>query len=72
MTYFRSIHTKNALKSVLAQIEGIGKQKSIALMQKFSNVGNIMNASEEEIASTEGIGAVLAKKIKDYLNNNLK
>ena len=72
VTYFRSIHTKNALKSVLAQIEGIGKQKSIALMQKFSNVGNIMNASEEEIASTEGIGAVLAKKIKDYLNNNLK
>ena len=72
VTYFRSIHTKNALKSVLAQIEGIGKQKSIALMQKFSNVGNIMNASEEEIASIEGIGAVLAKKIKDYLNNNLK
>lgn len=72
VTYFRSIHTKNALKSVLAQIEGIGKQKSIALMQKFSNVGNIMNATEEEIASTEGIGAVLAKRIKDYLNNNLK
>lgn len=72
VTYFRSIHTKNALKSVLAQIEGIGKQKSIALMQKFSNVGNIMNATEEEIAATEGIGEVLAKKIKDYLNNNLK
>ncbi|MGN1104838.1 MAG: helix-hairpin-helix domain-containing protein, partial [Candidatus Coproplasma sp.] len=72
VTYFRSIHTKNALKSVLAQIEGIGKQKSIALMQKFSNVGNIMNATEEEIASTEGVGPVLAKKIKDYLNNNLK
>lgn len=72
VTYFRSIHTKNALKSVLAQIEGIGKQKSIALMQKFSNVGNIMNATEEEIAATDGIGEVLAKKIKDYLNNNLK
>ncbi|MGN0813310.1 MAG: excinuclease ABC subunit UvrC [Candidatus Coproplasma sp.] len=72
VTYFRSIHTKNALKSVLAEIDGIGKQKSVALMQKFSNVGNILNATEEEIAATEGIGAVLAKKIKDYLNNNLK
>ncbi|MGN1373089.1 MAG: excinuclease ABC subunit UvrC [Candidatus Coproplasma sp.] len=72
VTYFRSIHTKNALKSVLAEIDGVGKQKSIALMQKFSNVGNLMNATEEEIASTEGIGIVLAKKIKDYLNNNLK
>ena len=72
VTYFRSIHTKNALKSVLAEIDGIGKQKSVALMQKFSNVGNILNASEDEIAATEGIGTVLAKKIKDYLNNNLK
>ncbi|MGN1060327.1 MAG: excinuclease ABC subunit UvrC [Candidatus Coproplasma sp.] len=72
VTYFRSVHTKNALKSVLDEIDGIGKQKSVALMAKFSNVGNIMNATEEEIASTEGIGAVLAKKIKDYLNDNLK
>ncbi|MGN0808299.1 MAG: excinuclease ABC subunit UvrC [Candidatus Coproplasma sp.] len=72
VTYFRSIHTKNALKSVLDEIEGIGKQKSVALMQKFSNVGNILNATEQEIAETEGIGAVLAKKIKDYLDNNLK
>ncbi|MGN0804248.1 MAG: excinuclease ABC subunit UvrC [Candidatus Coproplasma sp.] len=72
VTYFRSVHTKNALKSVLSEIDGIGKQKSVALIQKFSNVGNILNATEEEIASTEGIGRVLAKKIKDYLNNNLK
>ncbi|MGN0823946.1 MAG: excinuclease ABC subunit UvrC [Candidatus Coproplasma sp.] len=72
VTYFRSVHTKNALKSVLDEIEGIGKQKSVALMEKFSNVGNIMNATEQEIASTAGIGEVLAKKIKDYLNNNLK
>ncbi len=72
VTYFRSVHTKNGLKSVLDGIDGIGKQKSVALMARFSNIGNIMNASVEEIAETEGIGAVLAKKIKDYLDNNLK
>lgn len=72
VTYFRSVHTKNALKSVLDEIEGIGKRKSVALMEKFSNVGNIMNATEQEIASTAGIGEALAKKIKEYLNNQLK
>lgn len=72
VTYFRAVHTKNGLKSVLDEIDGVGKQKSIALMSKFSSVANIMNASEEELASTEGIGLVLAKKIKDYLDNKLK
>ncbi|MGN0806168.1 MAG: excinuclease ABC subunit UvrC [Candidatus Coproplasma sp.] len=72
VTYFRSVHTKNALKSVLDGIEGIGKRKSVALMERFSNVGNLLAATEEEIAATEGIGEVLAKKIKDYLNQNLK
>lgn len=72
VTYFRAVHTKNGLKSVLDEIDGVGKQKAVALMAKFSSVANIMNASEEELASTEGIGVVLAKKIKDYLDNKLK
>lgn len=71
VTYFRSLHSKNSLKSVLDGIEGVGKRKSIALMTKFSNIGNIMQASVEEIASTEGIGLNLAKKIKNYLESNL-
>jgi len=71
VTYFRSLHSKNSLKSVLDGIEGVGKKKSIALMQKFSNVGNIMAASEEEIAQTEGIGPKLAAEIKKYLTENL-
>jgi len=71
VTYFRNLHTKNSLKSVLDEIEGVGKQKSAALIQKFSNIGNIMGASVEEIAQTEGIGAVLAEKIKKYLTENL-
>ncbi len=71
VTYFRSLHSKNSLKSVLDGIDGVGKRKSIALMTKFSNIGNIMQASAEDIASTEGIGPNLAKKIKNYLENNL-
>lgn len=71
VTYFRNLHSKNSLESVLSGVEGVGKQKRIALMQKFSNIQNIMQASEEEIAQTEGVGEVLAKRIKEYLNANL-
>lgn len=71
VTYFRNLHSKNSLKSVLEGIEGVGKQKRIALMNKFSNVERIMNATVEELAETEGIGAVLAQKIKTYLTENL-
>lgn len=71
VTYFRSLHSKNSLKSVLDGIDGVGKRRSVALMTKFSNIGNIMQASVEDIASTEGIGLNLAKKIKNYLESNL-
>ena len=71
ITYFRNLHSKRNLSSVLDEIEGVGKQKRIALMDKFSNLQNILSASEEEIASTARIGAKLAKKIKAYLQENL-
>lgn len=71
VTYFRNLHSKNSLASVLDGIEGVGKRKRIALMEKFSNIERIMNATEEELAKTEGIGPALAKKIKAYLSENL-
>lgn len=71
VTYFRNLHSKNSLKSVLDGIDGVGKKKAVALMQKFSNIEKIMNATVEELAQTEGIGEGLALKIKAYLNENL-
>jgi excinuclease ABC subunit C len=69
ITYFRNLHSKRNLESVLDEIEGVGKRKRIALLQKFSSIDKIMNASVEEVAATQGIGEKLAKTIKDYLNN---
>ncbi|MCM1438941.1 MAG: excinuclease ABC subunit UvrC [Roseburia sp.] len=71
VTYFRNLHSKNSLQSVLDGVEGVGKRKKIALMDRFSNIEKIMNATEEELARTEGIGVALAHRIKAYLNENL-
>ena len=71
ITYFRNIHTKRNLSSVLSEIEGVGKVRRMALLEKFGNLDKIIAASETELASCEGISPALAKKIKDYLDNNL-
>ncbi len=71
ITYFRSLHSKRNLASVLDEIEGIGKNKRIALMEKFGTIGKMMSASEEELAQTEGIGKELAARIKRYFEEKL-
>ena len=71
ITYFRNLHSKRNLESVLTDIEGVGKAKRIALMQKFGTLDKIIGASVEELASAEGIGEKLAAKIKKYFEENL-
>ncbi len=71
ITYFRSLHSKRNLASVLEEIEGVGKKKQKALMEKFGTIDKIMNATEEELCGAEGIGKELAKKIKNHFRENL-
>jgi excinuclease ABC subunit C len=71
ITYFRSLHSKRNLASVLREIEGVGKKKQIALMEKFGTIDKIMGASVEELATAEGIGAELAERIYKYFKEEL-
>ncbi len=69
ITYFRSLHSKRNLESVLEGIDGVGKKKRLALMQKFGTIDKIMHASVEELCAAEGIGEELAGRIKTYFEN---
>ena len=69
VSYFRNIHSKRNLESVLEGIDGVGKQKRLALMRKFGTIDKIMQASEEELAAAEGIGKELAGRIRTYFEN---
>ena len=66
ITYFRSLHSKRNLESVLTEIEGIGKKKRMALLEKFGTIDKIMKADEKALMTAEGIGPDLAKKIYTY------
>ncbi len=69
ITYFRSIHSKRNLESALEEIEGVGKQKRLALMQKFGTIDSIMHASEKELMEAQGVGEELARRIRNYFEN---
>ena len=71
ITYFRSLHSKRNLASVLEEIEGIGKKKRMALLEKFHTLDKIIGATENELSEAEGIGPELAKKIRNYFKENL-
>ena len=71
ITYFRSLHSKRNLASVLQEIDGIGKKKQKALMDTFGTIDKIMNASVDELCATEGIGKELAEKIRIHFKERI-
>ena len=71
ITYFRNLHSKNSLSSVLSEIDGVGKAKRIALMERFSTLDKILSASVEELAEVNGISRRIAENIKKYFDENL-
>lgn len=71
ITYFRNLHSKRNLASVLQEIDGVGKKKQLALMQAFGTIDKIMRASVEELSKADGIGEELAKKIYKFFKEEL-
>ncbi len=68
ITYFRKLHNKNALRSELDKIEGIGAKRQAALLKRFKNIESISAASIEELAATEGLTLAAARNVFDYFN----
>ncbi len=69
ITFNRNLRGKRTLKSILTEIDGIGKKKRDALIDKFKDVSSIMSASIEELSQTAGIGEIQAQKIKEFFKN---
>lgn len=71
ITFFRNIHSKRSLTSLLTEIPGVGKIKRRALIEKFGTIDRMMRASEKELADVEGIGETLAAAIRKYFKEEL-
>ena len=66
----RAKRKKNLSKSLLDQIQGIGKQRKRALLNHFGSARAVESASFDDLKSVEGIEDNIAKKIYDYFHEN--
>jgi excinuclease ABC subunit C len=67
VTYHREKRGKRALASPLDDVAGVGPSRKKALLKRFGSVARIARASEDEIASTPGVGPDLARAIHERL-----
>ncbi len=65
--YHRKLREKEAVKSALDEIPGIGEVKKNNLLKKFGSLKKIAEADIEELTKIKGINEDLAKRIKESL-----
>ena len=69
--YHRSLRSKEQVHSVLDDIPGIGPARRKALMKAFVNIGDIRDASAEELAKIPGIPENVAKDIYSFFHGSV-
>lgn len=68
ITYFRKLHNKNSIKSVLQDVEGIGEKRRIELHRYFKSMDKLREATIEEIASVKGMSRSVAERLYAFLH----
>ena len=72
ITHHRKRRGKDATKSILDDIPGIGEARRNALLMHFGSLQKIRAASVEEIALAPGMNKSLAEKLQTYLELMLR
>ncbi|NTU78942.1 MAG: excinuclease ABC subunit UvrC [Chloroflexales bacterium] len=67
ITYHRKLRGKNALRSSLEEIPGIGPKRKKALIQAFGSLDGIRKASVDELAAVPGMTKKAAEELKGLL-----
>ena len=67
VSHHQSVFKKARHSSVLEQIPGVGPKTRIKLLRTFGSLQNIRCASKKQLLSVSGVDELLAKKIKDYM-----
>ena len=68
ITFHRNLRSKAAIQSVLREIKGVGDKTEQRLLLHYGSVARIADAPLEELSAL--VGAELATRIHDYLNND--
>ena len=69
ISFHKSLHSKNSLKSELLEIDGIGKKRADILLKAFGSLKKIKTASIEELSAIKGIDKPSAEAVFKYYNS---
>ena len=69
LTYHRRLRMKRIRESMLDEIEGVGEKRKNLLLKHFGSVARLRKATEQEIAGVRGVGAAVAKVVKQALGS---
>jgi excinuclease ABC subunit C len=69
ITYHKNLRSKNAFKSELDDIPGIGEKRKLNLLKKFKSVEKIKEATYEELLETEGMNKKVAEEVVRFFGN---
>ncbi len=69
ISFHKSLHSKNSLKSELLEIEGIGKKRADILLKAFGSLKKIKTANVEELCAVKGIDKPSAEAVYKYYNS---
>ncbi|HYV45545.1 MAG TPA: excinuclease ABC subunit UvrC [Myxococcaceae bacterium] len=68
ITYQQKLMRRRNFKSVLEDIPGVGDGRKKALLRHFGSLKRVRQASIEELAAVEGVGASVAERIHGFLH----
>lgn len=70
ITYFRKLHNKNSVRSVLQDVEGIGEKRRTELHRKFKTMQNLRAATVQQLAEVKGMTRPAAEKLYCFCTTN--
>jgi excinuclease ABC subunit C len=68
ITYYRKLHTRETLTSVLKGVSGIGKKRSVALLKHFGSLEKVREASLHDLAHAPSMNREVASRVYETLH----
>lgn len=66
--YHRSLRSRDQVRSILDDIDGIGPKRRLSLMRTFKSIDAIKAAGVEELAKAEGMNIKAAQSVWDFFH----
>ena len=72
VSYHRKLRSRRLTHSMLDEIPGVGEKRRNALLQHFGSLAKIREAKIWQLKKVEGVSSKTARKIYDYLRENMR